>query len=93
MPPEIREMLEAASPDAVKRLVEALDATKPVVVFQGKDAGSTVEHVDDFDLRVKAAEIILNRLYGKPAQAITGDDGGPLKVDLGVVDMLRKLAT
>ncbi len=93
MPPEIREMLEAASPTAVKRLVEALDATKPVVVSAGKDCGSQIEHVDDFDMRVKAAEIILSRLYGKPAQAITGDDGGPVRVDLGVVEMLRKLAT
>ena len=30
--------------------------------------------------RVKAAEAILDRGWGKPAQAITGEDGGPLAV-------------
>jgi hypothetical protein len=28
--------------------------------------------------RIKACEIILNRAYGAPEQAITGADGGPL---------------
>lgn len=37
---------------------------------------STNDHV-----RLKAAELILDRAFGRPTVAITGEDGGPLKVD------------
>ena len=71
-------MLAAATPHAAKRLIEALDATL-VVHYQGVEVGTYV----DQRTRIMAAEALLNRLYGKPPQEITGEDGGPVR--LGVV--------
>jgi hypothetical protein len=34
---------------------------------------------------VAAAQALLDRGYGKPAQAITGEDGGPLKIEINIV--------
>jgi hypothetical protein len=78
MPPEMKELLAAATPKAAQRLIEALDAI---------DLGEP-----DHEMRVKAANAILDRIYGKPAQAVVGDDGGPLRIDIGVVDILKKLS-
>lgn len=78
IPPEVREILAAATPDAARRLIEALDATD----------GTSPDH----EIRIKAANAILDRMYGRPAQAITGEEGGPLRLDVGIVDILRKLA-
>ncbi len=36
--------------------------------------------VPDHGERIKAANALLDRRYGKPNQAITGEDGGPLQV-------------
>lgn len=36
---------------------------------------------DDPRVRVKAAEALLDRGYGKPAQSITGPDGGPVAIE------------
>jgi len=74
---DVRDMLEAATPKAAQRLIEALDATKTITVWVGKDQQET-EQVDDYDLRIKAANAVLDRIHGKPAQAITNDDGSPL---------------
>ncbi len=73
MPTQVREMFEAATPAAAKRLIEALDAKRTIVVGNGKDAFTA--EVDDHDIRMKAANAIIDRLYGKPSQAITSDDG------------------
>lgn len=35
---------------------------------------------DDARVRIKAAEILLDRGFGRPAQAITGAEGGPVAV-------------
>lgn len=61
------EMLKAGVPKAIKAYIDALDASLP----DGKP---------NHDVRLKAADGLLNRYAGKPAQAITGDDGGPLQV-------------
>ncbi len=71
MDPAIRAMLEAADPHATKRLVEALDA----VVGENEEP--------NWDIRLRAVEALKNRLYGKPAQAITDGDGEALR--LGIV--------
>lgn len=34
---------------------------------------------EDRKVRLKAAEMILDRGYGKPAQAFTGEGGGPIQ--------------
>ena len=77
-------MLEAATPHAAKRLIEALDAER----YVGLDGHA----VPDWKARTLAAETLLSRLYGKPAQAITSEDGGPLRIDFaGLVEKLKKL--
>lgn len=81
MPEAVREMLEAATPKAAKRLIDALDAERTIVVGSG-DAAHEVSLVDH-EMRTKAANHIMDRIYGKPAQALTGEDGSPLRV--GVV--------
>jgi hypothetical protein len=87
IPEHIREMLECATPKAAKRLIEALDA-ETVVHYRGEEVGTYVDH----GTRVTAAETILNRLYGKPKQEITGEDGSPVTVSVDLAAMLRKLA-
>jgi hypothetical protein len=42
--------------------------------------------------RITAARELLDRIEGRPVQAISGEDGGPIKVDLGTLDILKKLA-
>lgn len=69
MPQDIRDLLESAEPKAVKALVDALDATD-------------IDGRPDHDLRSRVADRILDRLRGKPAQAITGEDGGPVRMGL-----------
>ena len=66
----------AENPDAVvKPFREALEATKTYV-----SAGEVVT-VPDFPTRMRAAELIGDRLEGKAAQRteITGANGGPLE--------------
>ncbi len=80
-------MLEAATPKAAKRLVEALDAEK-VVHWQGVECGTYIDH----GMRITAAEAILNRLFGKPRQEVTGEDGAPVAVTVDLAALLGKLA-
>ncbi len=47
---------------------------------------------DDERVALEAAKFYVEHIKGKAKQTITGEDGGPLKVDFGVVEMLRKLA-
>ena len=74
--PEVMEMLVHASPRAAKALINALDAGSP-------DA-------PDYEIRIKAAKAILDRVYGKPTQPMSGPDGGPLTFDL--TPLLERLA-
>ena len=71
-------MLEARTTHAAQRLIEALDAMT-VVHYKGDEVGEYVDH----GMRVMAAEALFNRLYGKPVQAVSGEDGGPVR--LGVI--------
>ncbi len=41
--------------------------------------------------RITAARELLDRIEGRPVQAVTGDDGGPIRFDIGVIDVLKKL--
>lgn len=59
-------MLKAASPLAAKRLIEALDAVKYI-------AGSG-RFEPDWDLRVIAADKILDRSMGKPDSVLKMKD-------------------
>jgi hypothetical protein len=85
MSPEVREMLQAATPHAAARLIEALDATM-VVHHMGVEVGTYVDHA----MRIKAASTILDRIFGKAAQPITGEDGKPIAFDIAPI--LERLA-
>ena len=54
----------------------------------------TEDGLPDHEVRIKAANALLDRGYGRPAQAITGEDGGAVKVDTsaGLLETLKKLA-
>jgi len=70
-------MLEAATPLAVQRLTEALSAER----YVGLDGHA----VPDWKARTQAAEVILDRLYGKPPQAVMGEDGSPIRLGIVIV--------
>lgn len=91
MDPEVRSMLEARTKDAVDKLIQCLEAERVIVVGFGEAAHT--EMVPDYDLQLKAANAILDRAYGKPAQAVTGDDGGPIQIHaVNLLDVLKSLA-
>ncbi len=83
-------MLGDAAPRAILALVAALDAERAIVVGNGPTA--SVEMVPDHGERIKAANALLDRRYGKPNQAITGEDGGPLQVDGDLFGIISALA-
>jgi hypothetical protein len=62
-------------------------------VGRDKEGGVYTSTVEDLGAQVAAAEALLNRVLGRPRQALehTGPDGGPIKVDAARVD-LRKLS-
>lgn len=69
MPPEVRAILEAATPLAAQRLVEGLDA---VSYTMGGD------EYPNYKERREYLCALYDRLYGKPTQAISGVDDEPL---------------
>lgn len=77
--PAVQEMLLAAAPKAAKALIEALDANRALVVAE------QIAYVPDHDMRVKAANALLDRVYGKPSQTITDEDGGPMRLGLVIL--------
>lgn len=89
MPKEVRDMLDAATPKAAKTLVDALEAERAVVIGSGDAA--YCEMVPDYDLRIKAANSVLDRMYGKPTQTIGGEDGGPAVVAVDLAAVLQRM--
>jgi hypothetical protein len=63
-----------------------------ILVGRDKDGGVHTSTVEDLGAQIAAAEALLNRVHGKPRQALehTGAGGGPIEV-AGGVD-LRKLS-
>lgn len=74
----IRERIEEHIDDVLRPLFEALDADRGVVVGSGENA--MLEHVPDWDARLRAVREVLDRAYGRPKQALehTGPEGGAL---------------
>ena len=72
-----RTLLADAEVPAIKALIDGLKATK-VVVVDGKSLDT--EHPDHAERR-NCANALLDRRLGKPAQSITGEDGGPIQVE------------
>ena len=63
------------------------DAVKVMVsIMNDEDAPPTA--------RLGAAQAIIDRAYGKPAQAVTGEDGGPIRIEaeLSDRDVARQIA-
>lgn len=74
---------EEYGPDAVLQpLFDSLEATRAVVVGNGPSA--RVEVVGDMTEARKASNDILDRIYGKPRQAmeLTGTGGGPIVIEV-----------
>lgn len=80
----IRHMVEEEHgiDEVVRPLFEGLNASRAVVVGNGPSAH--VETVGDPEVAMKAAERILDRVYGKPKQTteLSGPDGGPISVEV-----------
>lgn len=90
----LRKECRKVTDKVIRAWIEALGAEKPVVVSDGAESGSHIEYVVDHDVRIKAANALADRGYGRPAQAITGEDGGPVQVDgsAGLLEALKRLA-
>lgn len=82
-------MLAAATPKAAQTLIAALDAEYAVVVGGGDSA--RMEMVPDYELRVKAANAVLDRVYGRPTTVVAGEDG-PVIVSVDLAAMLERIA-
>jgi hypothetical protein len=63
-----------------------------VHVGRDNDGGVHTSTVEDLGAQIAAAEALLNRVYGRPRQALehTGAGGGPIEVARGID--LRKLS-
>lgn len=66
MDADVKEMLKAAAPDAVKLLVETVN--NPEVKM---------------DLRIRCAETLMDRVYGKAVQPIEGNMDNKVEIVLG----------
>lgn len=70
--PRLREVTERKLEEQADRIVdaqlEALDATRAIVVGEGEDA--YVEHHPDYLTRLRAGDTLLSRALGKPAQSL-----------------------
>jgi hypothetical protein len=78
MPDEIREILEAATPEAAQAIVAGLRATKG-------DGQSP-----DWKERREYACALFERLYGRPAQAVQLEDEDGKAVAVGVIFLPQK---
>jgi hypothetical protein len=86
------DMLHALTPKVIQRWAEGLDAERPVVVGNGPHAHMAM--VPDMTERRQSGKQIWEALYGKPAQEITGNDGGPLfgQAAADTLEAIRTLA-
>lgn len=66
-------------------VVEAATSHQRAVSLEAAQVISELMRGSESDnTRLDAAQDILNRVLGKPAQAITGSDGGPLRFSLDI---------
>jgi hypothetical protein len=83
--PKLREALaakvEERAEEIIAAYVEALAATRGVIVRIGDGQDELVER-PDHAARVRAADALLDRVHGRPKQQteISGPDGGPVPV-------------
>lgn len=73
---------------AANELRKALEQDAP---YARQRIRELIDSPDD-QVALKAAVFVVEQVKGRAVQAFAGDDGGPVKVDFGLVEMLRKLA-
>lgn len=80
----MRVRVEAEIDEILKPFFDGLTAEKALAVSGGYKEAGYVEYVDDPAIRMKAAEALLDRVYGKPKQTteLSGPDGGPVSIEL-----------
>lgn len=98
VPQVLRQIVENAAGEVIQPFFDGLQAERPVVVGNGVHA--TLEMVPDPSVRIRAADGILDRVYGRPKQTteLTGADGGAVAVHVpsteerkaAVADVLRE---
>lgn len=78
----IRERMEADIELVLGPLFEALEADRGIVVGAGENA--VLEHVADWDARLRAIKEILDRSYGRPKQSLehSGRGGEPIQMEV-----------
>lgn len=78
----LRERFEAEADRYLKPLEDALEAMRAVVV--GNGAHARIEDVKDFNVRLRAVEMMLDRIYGRPRQTteLSGPGGNPVEVEV-----------
>jgi hypothetical protein len=102
-----RELVERHAVAVVRPYVRALGldidedgnvtqlARGAIVVGRDKEGGVHASTIEDLGAQIAAAEALLNRVHGKPRQALehTGADGGPIELDAPDSGLdLRKLS-
>lgn len=85
MDPAVRAALEAQTMPAVQKLIEIMEGAEKTFVV-GKGDNARLETAPDHDLQLRAAQALLDRSIGKPAQSIiTTDDEGNPTAPIGIV--------
>ena len=89
MASDVREMFKDSTPLAAKKIIDCLEATKFITTKDG------MQEVPDRKLQVECANHILDRVAGRPAQTILGDEESPLRVNVAedLVNALRGIVT
>jgi hypothetical protein len=88
LPESARKILEDATDEAAQALVACLRATKPIITDRGEGMD-----IPDLDMRLKAAQVLYDRVYGRPVQSVGGVDGEPVRVDIASIgESLKRLA-
>jgi hypothetical protein len=80
LPQVMREMVEQRAGEVMQPYFDGLTALRPVVVGNGPHA--RLRMVEDPSVRLRAADAVFDRVYGKPKQTteLTGADGAAIAV-------------
>jgi uncharacterized protein DUF5681 len=78
----LRDLAREHAADAIARLVEALDAMRPV--------GLEGDEIPDHDVRIRAANALLDRGYGKPKEHIELADTREYSAVFDRIEALRQ---
>lgn len=82
----LREKLEEDLEEEVLQVFKEAVTAKKAVVVRDAEGNERVEFVTDHETRMRAADRLFDRAYGKPKQVteLTGADGGPLEIEAPV---------